>query len=122
MSFVRSVVARGTLLRSRYDSFAGRLRQHEVMRQARFLCRGMHAMVVNDAGTAAERGGEKTARIVEVESLAELPRQDPQANVQVDVHHSTLNYKVVAELCQTSEQRMGASVTLSHGRVDAAFS
>jgi len=37
--------------------------------------------------------GDEASPIRDFGSVAELPRQDPAANVEVDVHHSDLNYK-----------------------------
>ena len=38
-------------------------------------------------------GEAHTAELLEVASLSELPRQDPAANVEVDVSYSDLNFK-----------------------------
>lgn len=52
-----------------------------------------HAMVVQSA-KSAKAAGVQTAEIWEnVGDAAQLPRQDPLANVEVKVSHSTLNYK-----------------------------
>ena len=51
------------------------------------------AMVVRSSAKEAEAAGVPAAHLEEFSSLDELPRQDPDATVEVDVTHSDLNYK-----------------------------
>jgi hypothetical protein len=54
--------------------------------------RGFHALVTRSAKDVAESGAP-TAEIVDFSCTSELPRQDPDADIEISVSHSDLNYK-----------------------------
>jgi acrylyl-CoA reductase (NADPH) len=53
--------------------------------------RGFRAVVARFQGDVSE--GEAASRVLEFDSCADLPKQDPHADVEVAITHSDLNYK-----------------------------
>jgi len=54
----------------------------------RRFSRGLRALVANNA-----KESTPASKLLEFASVSELPRQDPSADVEVAITHSTLNYK-----------------------------
>lgn len=63
----------------------GAARRPEPWRVAR---RGFRALVANSS-----KESDPPSKLLEFSSTSELPRQDPSADVEVSVTHSTMNYK-----------------------------
>ena len=63
-----------------------------VLRPTAVVTRHFTAMVARSAKDAAA-AGSATSELREFESVSELPQQDPDATVEVEVAYSDLNYK-----------------------------
>jgi acrylyl-CoA reductase (NADPH) len=68
------------------------LRSAGVLRPTAVVTRHFTAMVARSAKDAAA-AGSNTSELREFESVSELPQQDPDATVEVEVAYSDLNYK-----------------------------